>query len=379
MCLEIKIAHCADLHIGSQCCGVGNKSEIRKHEIKNTFFKILDVCRDEKVRLLLIAGDLFDDVNLSSTDVQDVKNALSKVNFKVAISPGNHDPFTTDSPYASKWPENTLIFKNNKIEHTELNDLKVRLWGSAFKGAYEKQNFLKNLNVEKNNNFIDICVMHGNISNSDEDIYCPVKICDIEKSSFDYVALGHVHKRSEICRAGGTYYAYAGCPEGRGFDETGEKGFYIGTVSKGYCDLAFKKICKRTYEVLDVDVSNAESENEITGLIFEKIKDIYSESYAENFYNITLTGLVPEDFFIDILKLETELNEKLFFAKVKDDTETEINVNKIKFRNDFKSIFIKKMLLRIENSKNEQEKTVNKNALKIGLKAFCGDVRYYGD
>ncbi len=377
--LEVKIAHCADLHIGSQCRGIGNKGEIRKHELKNTFFRILDECGSEKVNLLLIAGDLFDDVNLSVSDVQDVKNALSKVSFKVVISPGNHDPFTSDSPYAHQWPENIIIFKNNQIECVKIDDFKVRLWGFAFKGAYEKENFLKNLQIKKDDNFIDICVMHGNISSSGEDIYCPVRICDIERSRMDYIALGHVHKRSEVCRAGGTYYAYPGCPEGRGFDETGDKGFYIGTVSKNYCNLKFKKICKRTYEVIAVDISDADTENDVINLILQKIKKYCGESYTENLYKISLTGSVDEDFFIDVLKIETILNEKLFFAKVTDNTETEINAEKLKYRNDFKSIFIKKMLLKIENSKSEYEKAVNKKALKIGLAAFCGDVKYHGD
>lgn len=373
--MKVKIAHCADLHIGSQCLGIGNKSNVRKHELKNTFFRILDTCSTEKVELLLIAGDLFDDVNLSVADVQDVKNAVAKVNFKVVISPGNHDPFTTDSPYTSSWSENVIIFKNNKIECIKLDDFNLNLWGCAFKGAYEKENFLKDLQV-KDSDSINICVMHGNISSSGEDVYCPVKICDIEQSGMDYIALGHIHKRSEICRAGGTCYAYAGCPEGRGFDETGSKGIYIGTISKGHSDLQFKKICKRNYELLSVDISDAGTENEVIDLILKNIRQRYGDSYPENLYDITLAGYVSEDFFIDILKLETALNEKLFFAKVTDDTETEINTEKLKFRNDFKSIFIKKMLLKIENSKSEYEEVVNKKALKIGLRAFCGDVKY---
>ena len=40
----------------------------------------------------------------------------------------------------------------------------------------------------------------------------------------DYIALGHIHKFSGIKRIGNTYYAYSGCPEGRGFDEEGDKG-----------------------------------------------------------------------------------------------------------------------------------------------------------
>ncbi len=376
--LEVKIAHCADLHIGSHCWGTGIKGEIRRHELKNVFFRILDICSAEKVNLLLIAGDLFDDVNLSDSDLHDVKNAILKVNFKVAISPGNHDPFTSDSPYVSNWSENIIIFKNNKLECVELNDLGVRIWGSAFKGAHEKENLLKSIQV-KNDDFINICVMHGNISNLGEDVYCPLQICDIEKSKLDYIALGHVHKRSEICCAGQTYYAYAGCPEGRGFDETGDKGIYIGTISKGFCSLSFKKICKRTYEVIKIDISNAITENEIIDLILKNLKEQFVDSYAENLYKIILMGNIEEDCFINALKIETVLSEKLFFAKIIDDTETTIDPDKLKFRTDFKSIFIKKMLLKIENSKNEYEKKINKNALKIGLKAFCGDVKYYGD
>jgi DNA repair exonuclease SbcCD nuclease subunit len=378
--LEIRVAHCADLHIGSPCSGIGTKGEIRRHELKTAFFRILDLCGAERINLLLISGDLFDDVNLSPVDVQDVKNAISKVNLKVVISPGNHDPFTPDSPYNSQWPENAIIFKNgSEAECVKLDDLNVRLWGYAFKGMYEKENFLKNLNIKKDDNFIDICVMHGDVSSSGESMYCPVRICDIEASGMDYIALGHIHKRSDICRAGSTFYAYPGCPEGRGFDETGDKGIYIGAISKGCCNLKFKKICKRAYEQLSVDISDASTENEILNLILEKAEKVHADSCSENLYSIILTGSVSEDFFIDALKLETELSEKLFFAKITDDTETEINTEKLKFRNDFKSIFIRKMLLKIESSKNEHEKAINKKALKTGLRAFCGDVKYRGD
>ena len=56
---------------------------------------------------------------------------------------------------------------------------------------------------------------------------------DIEKSGLTYLALGHVHQYSGPRREGGTVYAYPGTPDGRGFDELGEKGVILGRVSDG--------------------------------------------------------------------------------------------------------------------------------------------------
>ena len=91
--MEIKFAHTSDLHIGAKCRGIGAKGEIRRHEILNTFFNIMRMCTENNIDILFIAGDLFDDVRAASEqDIKSLKRALSKGNFKVVISPGNHDP-----------------------------------------------------------------------------------------------------------------------------------------------------------------------------------------------------------------------------------------------------------------------------------------------
>ncbi len=48
----------------------------------------------------------------------------------------------------------------------------------------------------------------------------------IKDSELDYLALGHVHKGGSI-QAGETLCIWPGCPMGKGFDETGEKGVVI--------------------------------------------------------------------------------------------------------------------------------------------------------
>ncbi len=373
--MEVKIAHIADVHLGVQCRGIGSKSELRGYEIKNTLLKILNVCKDEKIDFLLIAGDLFDDVNISDNYICDIKRLFSKVDFKIIISPGNHDPFTSDSPYNSKWPENVYIFKNSFMECLNFSDFNLNIWGTAFQGVYKKERSLKNVNIN-NDDKINICVMHGNILNSEDDNYCPIKIEDIEKSNMDYIALGHIHKSSSVGYAGTTYFAYSGCPEGSGFDEIGDKGFYIGSVSKGHCNLKFQKICKRTYNNLEIDVSDLHTDSEIADAIFNKAKSMHGENCFENLYKVTLVGMVSEDFCIDTVKIESLLNDKMFFVTVIDKTEADIDIDRLKFRNDFKSMFIKKMIDKIQKAENPEEKATLKMALKIGLAAFEKDVKY---
>ncbi len=373
--MSIKIAHTADIHIGSQCMGAGEKAEIRKHEIKNTFFKILDICLLEKVEVLLVSGDLFDSTNITTSDITDVKNKFEKLNFKIIISPGNHDPFTADSPYNTDWPENVFIFKENKINYFEFPDLNLRIFGNAFTGVYESENPLHNLNI-KDDNFVNICSVHANLNASETDCYAPITTPDIATSKMDYIALGHIHKNTNVLQAGKTHYAYSGCPEGRGFDETGKKGFYIGTIAKNFCDLRFYPVCKRTHEVLNVDITDLNNEDDILDSIIKCLKKLDTTDYTQNLYKIILTGFVAEDLFVDALKLELLLSERLFFAKVQNNTKIKINEEKLKFRNDFKSTFIKKMLLKIKNSKNDYEKTINEKAFEIGLNAFSGDVKY---
>ena len=72
------------------------------------------------------------------------------------------------------------------------------------------------------------------------------------------------------------FIAYAGCPQGRGFDELDDKGIVIGEVSKGTVNLEFIKTSKRNYCIREVDISNLDGYHEIRekySLQFLKMKE----------------------------------------------------------------------------------------------------------
>ena len=88
----------------------------------------------------------------------------------------------------------------------------------------------------------------------------------IEKSKFDYIALGHIHKYSDILKLNNTYYSYPGIPQGQGFDELYEKGIVYGEIDKKSIDLKFKKMCKRMFLYYETDITDL-SPNEILNKI----------------------------------------------------------------------------------------------------------------
>mgnify|MGYP003818437149 CR=1 FL=1 len=376
---QVKILHCADIHLGAELTTLGRSSVARRAEIKNTFMNIIKLCQEDQVELLLIAGDLFDSVHVQENTLEEIKDGFASLkDTVVVIAPGNHDPYTLDSPYAKKdfWSENVIIFKSG-LEKVEFENLGIRLWGAAFTETYVTASMLKNHTVPKDE-LINICVIHGElVALNQRSNYNPITEKQLISSGMDYVALGHIHKQTDILKAGNTYYAYSGCLEGRGFDELDEKGVYIGIVSKGYCRLLYRTLCKRMNVELHVDISDAVNSRTAADIVLQKIESKYGKAYFNNLYKVILEGMIDDDVSINIEDIKTALNE-VFFVKIKDHTSIKTNFDKAATESTLKSVFIRKMTERINDAKPEEKERLN-TALRLGLKAFLGEVQYSED
>ena len=347
--MSLKIIHCADVHFDSAMSGLPDTSKvnIRREEMKETFKEIINL--SENADMLLIAGDLFDGKNVSKSTLAFLKESFSKIpETKVYIVAGNHDYMGTDSVYRQfDFGENVHIF-GTEMECVE--EAEYDIYGTSFKTANDERKMLDGFCV-KNPDKINICLMHANLGGAD---YNPLKISEIEKSGLDYLALGHIHKASEVKRAGAAYYAYCGCPEGRGNDETGEKGVYAIELAKGNMVSAhFIPVCHRMYIDEEIDITDAVNYDEITDKINEKYQG------DKNIYRFTLTGAC--DFVAD-----TEvLKEKIagFSVTVRDKTTTSIDLDALSGDFSLKGLFAK---FALENRECMTEEEFNE-AVKAGL------------
>ncbi len=365
--MAVKILHCGDVHLGTSA-GIKRLSVRRKAEVLQTFLRIVSYAEENGADLLLIAGDLFDNHKPSADFLDQISSAFSKFSGKVFISPGNHDYYGENTFWGSwKLPENVTVFKK-EAEFLELPKLGVKIHGGAFSEGYRNSHILPQLDADEN--MINIAVIHGDISSDTS--YGPVTAREIQNSNMDYIALGHIHKRSEILKEGKTSYAYCGCPEGQGFDELLEKGFYFGTVEKGKAELDFIPVCRRQFVEEEVDISFAQRKNDIKDIILHKINEKYGDEGKEWIYKIVLTGETSVSFSAN--DIGVALEEELYFAKIVNKTKTPFKeLEEIARESSVKGIFVRKMLEREKQGEDIE------NAVRIGLTAFFEEVDFDED
>jgi exonuclease SbcD len=366
----VKIIHCADLHFDTPFADIGDvdKVEQRKEDLRETFGQIIDIAKNEGVQILLISGDLFDGKSVMRMTLEYILKKISEIpDIKVFIAPGNHDPYTEKSYYKiMNWPSNVHIF-DNTFSCIKLPELNTKIHGIGFSQAYEKECLIKGF-THDDDNVINIMVIHGEIVEGKRECnYNPLTYQDIERTNVDYIALGHKHSYSGINRVGKTYWAYCGAPEGRGFDELGDKGIIIGDIGKGYVDLEFRKICKRKYIQKEIDITGASTYEDIEELIMSKIE--YKES-KNDLYKIILTGEVPEGHIFNTSVIKQKLEDKFYYLKVVDDTKLKIDYDTLKNEFSLKGLFVKKILDKIENTNDEKLIEQYSLAMKIGLKSL---------
>jgi exonuclease SbcD len=56
----VKILHTADIHLGAKFSGLGNKATSQREQLRTTFKNVIATAVNERVNIVLIAGDLFD-------------------------------------------------------------------------------------------------------------------------------------------------------------------------------------------------------------------------------------------------------------------------------------------------------------------------------
>lgn len=367
---KVKILQTGDLHFDTPFRDLDKDiSEISKEELLEVFSKIISIAEQNRIDILLLTGDIFDNLTVNKKTLVFIKNQIERIpNIKVFISPGNHDPYNEKSFYKMiNWPSNVYIFKGN-LENVILDDLKVVVWGAAFNEYYVKESLLKDIKAKED--YINIMCIHGELSTVEGgNEYNPITIKDIENSKLDYIAIGHRHNFSGIQNIGNTFYAYAGCPQGRGFDEVLDKGVIIGEVSKGIVNLDFIRTSKRNYYVKEVDISNKVSYEEIKNKILEEVKE---EERKSNLYKIVLKGEVES--FVNLKEglLKELIKDYFYYVKIMDKTEVKLDFDSISKDYSIRGVYAKKILEKID-TENSEENEIFKIALKLGIQCLSNE------
>jgi DNA repair protein SbcD/Mre11 len=379
---KVKILHCADIHFDTPFGELQpDIAELRREELRQTFATIIKLAREEEVKLLLLCGDLFDSKSVTKTTLDFVIRKLGEIpEVRVFITPGNHDPYNGQSFYKLlSWPSNVHIF-GPQLEAVSIEELNTIVYGAGFSSAHETSTIIKDIGLVEPNK-INILAVHGDIVNGGQvSDYNAVNEEFIKNSSMDYIALGHRHSFSGINKVGKTYYAYSGCPEGRGFDELGPKGVIIGEICKYHLQLKFKELCIRKYIEAEVNISGVNNYEELELAVRERLglngtdNRLHRalEEGQRNLHKIILTGELSEDFNLNSYVVQERLSKLFFYVRVVDKTETAVDLKSLENKHSLKGFYVKKMKERLANAQDEEERQSLRLALKFGLAALDG-------
>lgn len=374
----VKILHCADVHIGASESFLGHGATIRRFETLLTFERIIAAAKENNTQIILIAGDLFDSNQIEQTFFDRVFAAVSSVpEIRVVVACGNHDPLNADSPFKKMPLPQNLFVMGEDDGVISFDDLKTRVYGRSFTQVHMQGKPRFSMLVP-NDDYINLMVIHGDLSSDLNSDYNAITQGFISESGMDYIALGHVHKRTGVGRVGKTYCAYCGCPEGQGFDETDQKGVYIGDVSKGGCNLKFLPVSKRQHICEKIELSGNVSSDTVSNTAINQLREKYGENFGENLYKIVLVGEIDENCDISTAEITGRLSEMLYFVKVSDRTEIRPDLEALSGEKTLKGIFVRRMLDKIESA-GDEEKPQLRRALTLGLRAFREELKFDED
>ena len=355
----VRILHAGDFHLDSAFGALTpEQSRQRRMESRRSPERLVDWANDHAVDVMLLSGDLFDSDRMYSQTARTLAQALARFRGRIFLSPGNHDFYAPGSGYdAVDWPENVHIFTSRRPQTVLLRSLNASVTGAAFTSAEEWEPF-DGASFSGGDAPIRLGVLHGEVTRG-ESKYRAIPPAEIEKTNLTYLALGHVHRCAGVQRAGNTAYAYPGCLPGRGFDETGDKGFLYGEITPEKVELEFIPFAPRRYQSVTADITDRDPA--------DAVRQALDPDCGQDICRVLLTGSRRENFSLSALT--SELSGLCAALELTDETYPEEDVWARCGEDSLRGLFLQNLRARYDGA-DEDEKRQLLQAARFGLAAL---------
>lgn len=370
----MKFAHLSDCHIGGW-----REPELRNLGI-DSFRKAIEICIQENVGFVLIAGDLFDTALPQTELIKEVASILKLLNendISVYSIPGSHDFSPSGKTMMDVLEKAGLLHnvvkfdENGKLQFT-LDKTNVKITGLYGKKlGLEKFDYarLDKSNLEKETGF-KIFMFHTALEE-----FKPIEMEKMEAYSyrdlpknFDYYAGGHVHYIFDIKKEEYGLITFPGPMFPNNFKELEELscgGFYI--VEN---DLKLRHIKVKLKETLNlkIDVNNLTSQEAEDKIINDIEKNnVKNKIVLLRVFGILNSGKVTDINFRKIISLAKEAYTVLKNTNKLTSKETEIvaNENYTSVKEIEDSIIEKNLPEIILSQKKEQNLELIREIIKV--------------
>lgn len=228
--MPFSFVHTADIHLDSPLRSLALRdadlAELIGDATRLAFERTIDLCLDERVDALMIAGDLYDGDQTSMKTALFLSGQLRKLSeagIGVFIVRGNHDAQSRITRELVL-PEAVTVFRG-RAGTVELQRgrtaMPVAVHGISFARPHAPENLVPRFGKPVSGAF-NIGLLHTSLGGAaGHDDYAPCSVGDLAGTGFDYWCLGHVHKREVHHRQ--PFIVMPGMPQGRDIGEAGPK------------------------------------------------------------------------------------------------------------------------------------------------------------
>lgn len=350
----MKILQTSDIHLGSKITAHldERRASVRRRELQDGFARLVREAQSLGAEAVIIAGDLFDTETVSRRLVEATLATISSNKSIIFFYlPGNHEGDALARANIPL-PENLKIFGDDwtsfelgEVTIVGRSRLGLDLTASLPRGAGKT-----------------IAVLHGELrdgASSDKII----GMRDIERSGIDYLALGHYHSYSAHT-LGHCTAVYSGTPEGRGFDEAGERGYVLISVEGSGISHSFIPGGGRRLTIVEADITGDKTQSEVEATVGRALLGVRGDDMVR----VVLVGQRGAETSHDTESITRRYSREYFYFEAKDKSTLALRAED--FAND-KSLmgeFVRLVLGDGSLSKEEQDKI-----LECGLRALRGE------
>ena len=352
----MKIIHTSDIHIDSPLTSrlPVDKVRERRRELLNNFTRLISRARSEGAAAIIIAGDLFDSKRISKKALEVALEAIEEaLDITFFYLPGNHEGDAVLSS-GKALPRNLLLF-GNEWTYFNFGDTTIAGRSEICQGLFDSLSLPRDTK--------NIVVLHGELADRTS---APesIGIKDAADKNIDYMALGHYHSYSRTAIDHRGAAVYCGTPEGRGFDEAGEKGFVLMNVTSKGVESGFVPFAKRKLHIIPVDISGATR----VGDLNDRVRRAIAIIPREDMVRVELCGKYAPDLWKDTDTLEKEHGGLFYYFEIKDSSRIAINPEDYKYDRSLKGEFI-----RTVSADESLDERMKERIIQCGLNALMGE------
>ena len=266
----------------------------------DAFDTIIDLCLQQQVDALLVAGDVFDSADRSLAAQLAFARGLGKLHeagIRAIVCHGNHDPLDT---WDARIPLPPSAYRfEAEVSATPLradDDGSPLVYGISYPTRDVWDNLVPRFQGHVERGRAAIGLLHANVGgHQGHENYAPCTLRDLASLDIGYWALGHVHTR-RIDEAGSVLAAYPGNPQGRNPTEIGARGVFLIEVSDGgeFSNPVFHAVDKVRWTQVSVEVAGMDDQTELEAAVRSSLDDARGEADGRHLvYRLALTGRGP--------------------------------------------------------------------------------------